>query len=336
MVSKLRLLFDRFTLILIAVVTAATLLPAHGQGAVFFHWLTTVAIALLFFMHGAKLSREAIIAGATHWRLHGVIFIWTFVIFPVLGWAMRPVLLPLLGEPLYVGVLYLCVLPGTVQSAIAFTSIARGNVPAAVCAASASSIIGIVITPLLLQLLLETDTSALDSTSLLQSILRIGQQIFLPFVAGHLMRPLIGRWMDRHRPLVTKVDQSSILLVVYTAFSESVVAGLWSQVDTLSLAWLIVSCCVLLAIVLVLNTWSTRRLGFNRQDEITIVFCGSKKSMATGVPMAGVLFSASAIGPVLLPLMIFHQIQLMVCAVLAQHYQRQDGQHAKAPHECGA
>lgn len=327
MVSKLRLLFDRFTLILIAVVTAATLLPAHGQGAVFFHWLTTAAIALLFFMHGAKLSREAIIAGATHWRLHGVIFIWTFVIFPVLGWAMRPVLLPLLGEPLYVGVLYLCVLPGTVQSAIAFTSIARGNVPAAVCAASASSIIGIVITPLLLQLLLETDTSALDSTSLLQSILRIGQQIFLPFVAGHLMRPLIGRWMDRHRPLVTKVDQSSILLVVYTAFSESVVAGLWSQVDTLSLAWLIVSCCVLLAIVLVLNTWSTRRLGFNRQDEITIVFCGSKKSMATGVPMAGVLFSASAIGPVLLPLMIFHQIQLMVCAVLAQHYQRQDGQH---------
>ncbi|MFT0533178.1 bile acid:sodium symporter family protein [Castellaniella hirudinis] len=325
MVSKLRLLFDRFTLILIVVVTTATLLPAHGQGAVFFHWLTAAAIALLFFMHGAKLSREAIIAGATHWRLHGVIFLWTFVLFPLLGWALGPVLTPLLGEPLYVGVLYLCVLPGTVQSAIAFTSIARGNIPAAVCAASASSIVGIVITPLLLQLLLKTDTSALDSTSLLQSILRIGQQIFLPFVAGHLMRPVIGRWMDRHRALVTKVDQSSILLVVYTAFSESVVAGLWSQVDPQSLVWLVLVCCVLLAIVLVLNTWSTRRLGFNRPDEITIVFCGSKKSMATGVPMAGVLFSASAIGPVLLPLMIFHQIQLMVCAVLAQHYQRMGG-----------
>lgn len=336
MVSKLRLLFDRFTLVLIAVVTAATLLPAHGQGAVFFHWLTTAAIALLFFMHGAKLSREAIIAGAMHWRLHGVIFIWTFVIFPLLGWAVRPVLVPLLGEPLYVGVLYLCVLPGTVQSAIAFTSIARGNVPAAVCAASASSIVGIVITPLLLQLLLDTDTSALDSSSLLQSILRIGQQIFLPFVVGHLMRPVIGRWMDKHRPLVTKVDQSSILLVVYTAFSESVVAGLWSQVDSQSLAWLVVSCAVLLAIVLVLNTWSTRRLGFNRQDEITIVFCGSKKSMATGVPMAGVLFSAGAIGPVLLPLMIFHQIQLMVCAVLAQNYQRLDDQSSRHPHRVSA
>ncbi|WP_448153121.1 bile acid:sodium symporter family protein [Castellaniella caeni] len=320
--SKLRLLLDRFTLILVAVVVAATLLPAHGVGAVFFKNLTTAAIALLFFLHGAKLSREAIIAGATHWRLHGVIFIWTFVIFPLIGWALRPVLVPLLGEHLYVGVMYLCVLPGTVQSAIAFTSIGRGNVPAAVCAASASSIIGIVVTPLLLQLLLETDTSALDSSSLLQSIVHIGEQIFLPFVAGHLMRPLVGRWMDGHRTLVRAVDQSSILLVVYTAFSESVIAGLWNQVDPLSLGLLVVTCCVLLAIVLVLNTWSTRKLGFSRADEVTIVFCGSKKSMATGVPMAGVLFSAGAIGPVLLPLMIFHQIQLMVCAVLAQNYQR--------------
>lgn len=335
MVSKLRLLFDRFTLLLIAVIVAATVWPAQGVGAVFFEWLTAAAITLLFFLHGAKLSREAILAGAMHWRLHGVIFIWTFMIFPALCLAMRPVLIPLLGESLYVGMLYLCVLPGTVQSAIAFTSIARGNVPAAVCAASASSIVGIVITPLLLQWLLQADTSALDSSSLLQSILRIGQQILLPFVIGHLMRPWIGRWMDGHRTLVTSVDQSSILLVVYTAFGESVVAGLWYQVAPSTLIVLLVLCCVLLAVVLVLNTWSTRKLGFNRADEITIVFCGSKKSMATGVPMAGVLFSASAIGPVLLPLMIFHQIQLMVCAVMAQNYQRQDDE-ARQLHRASA
>lgn len=322
MLSKLRLLFDRFTLILIAVVTAASVVPAYGQGAVFFEWLTTAAIALLFFLHGAKLSREAIIAGATHWRLHGVVFIWTFVIFPILGWLLRPVLLPMLGEPLYVGVIYLCVLPGTVQSAIAFTSIARGNVPAAVCAASASSIVGIVITPLLLQFMLSADTQALGGSSLWNAILKISVQILLPFVVGHLMRPVIGGWMDRHRKLVVAVDQSSILLVVYTAFSESVISGLWQTVPVDALFKLVLVCCVLLAVVLVLNTWSTRRLGFNREDEITIVFCGSKKSMATGVPMAQVLFSAAAIGPVLLPLMIFHQIQLMVCAVLAQHYQR--------------
>ncbi|HEX7385954.1 MAG TPA: bile acid:sodium symporter family protein [Castellaniella sp.] len=331
MSSKLSLLFDRFTLTLIAVVATASVLPAHGVGAVFFKHLTAAAIALLFFMHGAKLSRQAIVAGATHWRLHVVVFAWTFVIFPILGWALRPVLVPLLGAPLYVGVLYLCVLPGTVQSAIAFTSIARGNVPAAVCAASASSIIGIVVTPLLLQLLLQTDTSALGSGDLLQSILRISQEILLPFVAGHLMRPWLGRWMDGHRTLVRNVDQSSILLVVYTAFSESVVEGLWHQVDTVSLIWLVLTCMVLLGVVLTLNTWSTRRLGFKREDEITIVFCGSKKSLATGVPMAGVLFSASAIGPVLLPLMLFHQLQLMVCAVLAQNYLRQHEAAQAAP-----
>ncbi|WP_322999063.1 bile acid:sodium symporter family protein [Castellaniella sp.] len=323
MSTKLRLLFDRFTLTLVAVVAAATLLPAHGQGAVFFKHLTSAAIALLFFMHGAKLSRQAIVAGVMHWRLHIVVFVWTFVIFPILGWALRPVLVPLLGMPLYIGVLYLCVLPGTVQSAIAFTSIARGNIPAAVCAASASSILGIVITPLLLQLLLAADTSALGSGSLLHSIGRISLEILLPFVLGHLARPWLGRWMDGHRRLVRNVDQSSILLVVYTAFSESVIGGLWHQVDTVSLVLLVVVCAVLLAFVLCLNTWSTRRMGFRREDEITIVFCGSKKSLATGVPMAGVLFSAGAIGPVLLPLMIFHQIQLMVCAVLAQRYLRQ-------------
>lgn len=324
MVSRLRILFDNFTLLLIGVVTLATVLPAHGAGEVFFKWLTVAAIALLFFLHGAKLSRRAIIAGALHWRLHLLIFTWTFVIFPIIGWMSKPILLPLLGPQLFAGVVYLCVLPGTVQSAIAFTSIARGNIPAAVCAASASSIVGIVLTPLLLELVLGADTSVLGSGSFLKALGEISLQILLPFVVGHLMRPLIGSWMDKHRKLVVSVDQSSILLVVYTAFSESVVGGLWKTVSMGALAWLTVACCVLLAIVICLNMWSTRRMGFNRADEITIVFCGSKKSLATGVPMAGVLFSASAIGPMLLPLMIFHQIQLMVCAVLAQHYPRHD------------
>ncbi|MDN5843035.1 MAG: bile acid:sodium symporter [Alcaligenaceae bacterium] len=330
--SKLSLLFDRFTLSLIAVMAAATIIPAHGRGAAFFEGLTAAAIALLFFLHGAKLSREAIIAGASHWRLHGLVFIWTFVIFPTLGWALAPVLVPMLGEPLYVGVLYLCVLPGTVQSAIAFTSIARGNVPAAVCAASASSIVGIVLTPLLLQWLLQADASAMGSASLMHAIRNISVQILLPFVVGHLMRPVVGRWMDGHRKLITCVDQGSILLVVYTAFSASVIGGLWQTVPPHALLIVTIVCCVLLALVLVLNTWSTRRLGFRREDEITIVFCGSKKSLATGVPMAQVLFSATAIGPALLPLMIFHQIQLMVCAVLAQNYQRAaDARQAAAP-----
>ncbi|MBV6303949.1 bile acid:sodium symporter [Candidimonas humi] len=327
--QRLRLLLDNFTLMLVAVVITASVLPAHGLGATFFSGLTTFAITLLFFMHGAKLSREAIVAGATHWRLHLLVFTFTFILFPILGWALRPVLQPVLGASLYAGMLYLCALPGTVQSAIAFTSIARGNVPAAVCSASASSIIGIVLTPLLVSLFMPTGSG---SVSMLHAIVHISEELLLPFLVGHLMRPWIGSWMDRNRKWLKTVDQSSILLVVYTAFSASVIGGLWQQVPVLDLLTLIVACGVLLAIVLIITTSVSRLLGFNKEDEITIVFCGSKKSLATGVPMAQVLFSASAVGPMLLPLMIFHQIQLMVCAVLAQKYRMrsEEAAHSRA------
>ena len=319
--NRLRLLFDNFTLILIAVVLAATLVPAHGRGAVIFDWATTLAIGLLFFLHGAKLSRDAVIAGATHWRLHLLVFGCTFVMFPLIGWGLKPVLEPLLGEPLYIGLFYLCVLPGTVQSAIAFTAIARGNVPAAVCSASASSLIGIGLTPLLLKVFLDADAGA-STASTMDAVTHISVQLLLPFLTGHFLRPWIGGWVDRNRAWLVNVDQSSILLVVYTAFSASVIGGLWQTVPVNALLVLTIICCVLLALVLYATTWLARRFGFNKEDEITIVFCGSKKSMATGVPMAQVLFSSSAIGPALLPLIIFHQIQLMVCAVLAQHYFR--------------
>lgn len=315
--SRLRILFDNFTLILISVVIAATVLPADGQGAVFFHWLTIFAIALLFFMHGAKLSRRAIIEGMLHWRLHLLIFIFTFVMFPLLMLALSPVLKPLLGEQLWVGMLYLAALPGTVQSAIAFTSIARGNIPAAVCAASASSLVGILVTPFLVELMLDADAGTID---FLDAVLKISLQLLLPFVVGHLSRPWLGAWVDRNRMWLKNVDQGSILLVVYTAFSAAVVGGLWSAVPPMSLFILVLVCCVVLAIVLVITTWASRALKFNKEDEIAIVFCGSKKSMATGIPMAQVIFAGSAVGPAILPLMVFHQIQLMVCAVLAQRY----------------
>lgn len=323
MLSKLRLLFDGFMLTLLAVVLAATLVPVHGSGAVLFEWLTVLAIALLFFLHGAKLSRQAILAGAMHWRLHLLVFACTFALFPLLGVVLRPLLEPLLGEALTLGVLYLCVLPGTVQSAIAFTSLARGNVPAAICSASASSLIGIVLTPLLLMLVLDARDAG-SGFSGLEAILKISAQLLLPFLAGHLLRPWIGAWVDRNRRWLGRVDQSSILLVVYTSFSASVVAGLWQSVALSALLSLTLVCCLLLAAVLWLTGWLARRLGFSREDEITIVFCASKKSMATGVPMAKVLFAGGALGPILLPLMIFHQIQLMVCAVLAQRYARRE------------
>ena len=314
---RLRILFDNFTLILIAVVLAATFIPAHGMGATFFQWLTNFAIALLFFLHGAKLSRHAIIAGVMHWRLHLLVFACTFVLFPLLMLSLQPLIRPVLGDELWVGMLYLAALPGTVQSAIAFTSMARGNIPAAVCAASASSLVGILVTPLLVKMMLDADAG---TTGMLEAVIRISLQLLLPFLLGHYMRRWIGSWVDRNARWLKNVDQSSILLVVYTAFSAAVIGGLWSAVPPSSLIMLSVICCVILAMVLFATTWLARRFKFNKEDEITIVFCGSKKSMATGIPMASVLFAGGAVGPAILPLMVFHQIQLMVCAVMAQQY----------------
>ena len=320
--ARPRFLPDNFTLALLTTVALASLLPASGAVAHFFENLTVAAVALLFFLHGAKLSRDAIVAGLGHWRLHLVVVGATFVLFPLLGWALKPVLLPLVTPELYVGVIYLCVLPATVQSAIAFTAMARGNMPAAICSASASTLLGIVITPLLVGLLMPEANGASAHHDTLQNIGRITLQLFVPFVAGHLMRPWIGGFVKRHAPVLKFVDQGSILLVVYTAFSAAVVEGLWSQLPLPALAGLLVVCAVLLALALVSTTWLARRLGFSKEDEITIVFCGSKKSLASGVPMAKVLFASHTVGAIVLPLMVFHQMQLMVCAVLAQRYAR--------------
>ena len=318
--ARSRFLPDNFTLALLTTVALASVLPAAGGVARFFEGLTVAAVGLLFFLHGAKLSRQAIVAGLSHWRLHLVVVASTFVLFPLLGWALRPILQPLVTPDLYLGVLFLCALPATVQSAIAFTAMARGNMPAAICSASASTLLGIVITPLLTGLLLSRTAAAQHDA--LESIGRIMLQLFVPFMAGHLLRPWIGGLTQRHAPVLKFVDQGAILLVVYTAFSAAVVEGLWRQMPLPALAGLLVVCAVILALALCFTTWLSRRLGFSKEDEVTIVFCGSKKSLASGVPMAKVLFAAHAVGAMVLPLMVFHQMQLMVCAVLAQRYAR--------------
>ncbi|AIO41270.1 sodium Bile acid symporter family protein [Burkholderia cenocepacia] len=320
--ARPRFVPDNFTLALVCTVVLASLLPCRGPAAHAFNWATNIAVGLLFFLHGAKLSREAVVAGATHWRLHAVVLLSTFALFPLLGLALKPVLQPLVTPALYAGVLFLCTLPSTVQSSIAFTSIAKGNVPAAVCAASASSLLGIFVTPALVGLMITSQSAA--SASPWSTVGSIVMQLLVPFIAGQLLRPVIGGWIERNRGVLRFVDQGSILLVVYVAFSEAVNQGLWHQIPARALGGLLVVNVVLLVIALVLTTVVSKRLGFNRADQITIIFCGSKKSLAAGVPMAKVIFSAHAVGAIVLPLMLFHQIQLMACAALAQHWGARD------------
>jgi len=316
--ARLRRIPDNFTLALLATVLLASLLPARGTAAHVFDLVTDAAIALLFFLHGAKLPRRSIVRGMTHWRLHLTVLASTFVLFPLLGLALRPLGDAVLTPELSLGLLFVCLLPSTVQSSIAFTSIAGGNVPAAVVSASMSNLLGIVLTPLLVGLLLESHGSGVSW----QGVLDIVLLLLLPFALGHGARRWIDAFVDRHKPLLGVTDQATILLVVYTAFSTAVVEGLWRDTPLSALLTTVAACALLLALVMPTITWTARRLGFSREDEITIVFCGSKKSMASGIPMARILFAGQAggLGALVLPLMIFHQLQLMVCAVVARRY----------------
>ena len=203
------------------------------------------------------------------------------------------------------------------QSAIAFTSMARGNVPAAVCSASASSLLGIFLTPLLVGTVVANAGSAPIS---FDAVGKIMLQLLLPFVLGQFARRWIGAWVHKRKAMLKFVDQGSILLVVYTAFSEAINEGLWSTTPIPALLGLVVCCAVILALALGLSALAGRMFGFNLPDRITLLFCGSKKSLASGIPMAQVLFAGHAVGAIVLPLMLFHQIQLMVCGVLAARY----------------
>jgi solute carrier family 10 (sodium/bile acid cotransporter), member 7 len=324
---------DGYILALVGTVALAALLPARGVAATVADGASTGAVALLFFLYGARLSTREAMDGLRHWRLHLTVLAATFVIFPVLGLAARGLVPYVLPPTLYTGLLFLCLVPSTVQSSIAFTSLARGNVAAAICAGSFSSLAGIVVTPLLAGLVLRGHGGGFSADSLLSIV----GQLLLPFAAGQVLR----RWWNRrgrarqggqdaggrpeggflahHKKALGYVDRGSILLVVYAAFSAGVVQGIWHQVSWLRLLCLLGVEAALLALMLTLTSYGAKRLGFPRADRIAITFAGSKKSLAAGLPMASVLFGAQA-GLMVLPLMLFHQMQLMVCAVLARRY----------------
>ncbi|MDT3398733.1 bile acid:sodium symporter family protein [Streptomyces sp. B1866] len=321
-----RLPVDRFLLALAGTVGLAVLLPASGRAATVADGATTVAVGFLFFLYGTRLSAREALDGLRHWRLHVTVLVCTFLVFPALGLAARGLVPYVLSHPLYTGLLFLCLVPSTVQSSIAFTSIARGNVAAAICAGSFSSLLGVVLTPVLAGLLLGGSVGGFSADSLVRTAL----QLLAPFLAGQLLRRWVGGFVARHRRVLGYADRGSVLLVVYAAFSQGMNEGVWHQVTPARLAALAGVEAVLLAVMLRGTSFAARRLGFGREDRIAIVFAGSKKSLVAGLPMASVLFGAQA-SLAVLPLMLYHQMQLMVCAVLARRYAAQAPDGPGAP-----
>jgi solute carrier family 10 (sodium/bile acid cotransporter), member 7 len=319
MLRRLSTILDAFLFAVAATVALAALLPAHGQAAEIVSDAAKAAIALLFFLYGARLSPQQAWHGVRQWRLHLLVLATTFVIFPVLGLAARALVPSVLTIDLYNGVLFLCLVPSTVQSSIAFTSIARGHVSAAIVSASLSNILGVVLTPVLVVLLMNTSGAVRVDAAAVRDIVL---QLVLPFAAGQLARPWIAVLVARYAVLLKVVDRGSILLVVYTAFSMGVVGGIWVSVNVWRLILVSIVAATLLAVVLAVTTVIGRLARLERDDAIVLLFCGSKKSLASGLPMALVFFPAATVGLTMLPLMIFHQIQLVVCAVIASRLAR--------------
>jgi sodium/bile acid cotransporter 7 len=311
---------DTFLLALLATVAFAAVVPARGAAADVVAFAAKAAIAVLFWLYGLRLSPREAWQGVRQWRLHLLVLTTTFVVFPLLGLAARPLVPSVLSLDLYNGLLFLCLVPSTVQSSIAFTSIARGNVSAAIVSASLSNILGVALTPLLVVLLMHTRGAPSVQAGAIRDIVL---QLLLPFVAGQLLRPWLAERIARHSVVTKVVDRGSILLVVYTAFSIGMVERIWMRVSLLQLLSVAVAATVLLTIVLVFTTTVGRLTRLDRGDKVVLLFCGSKKSLASGLPMALVLFPASTVGLIMLPLMLFHQIQLLVCAVIASILSRE-------------
>ncbi len=304
---------DRFMLAVIGVVLLAVFLPASGTAYDIASAMSKMVVALMFFLHGVKISPQNLKSGFTNWRLQISILAATFAIFPLLGLLFRPVFIFLTNETLYHGLLFVCVLPSTVQSAITFTSIARGNVAAAICAAAASSILGVVLTPLLVALVLGEASGGFS----FQSVIDLFWQLILPFAIGQIFRSRLSAFMGRHKSIIGFVDCASVLFIVYVSFSHGVASGLMDNISMPLFLKLTLASGILLALALSVTGMMGRRLGFDRADRLALLLCGSKKTLMAGVPMANIIFPASIASVIILPLMVFHQIQLMVCSHIA-------------------
>ncbi|MDL4773237.1 bile acid:sodium symporter family protein [Actinomadura xylanilytica] len=311
-----RLHIDPYIAAILCTVGIAAMWPARGGVTGVLDLAGTIAITLLFFFYGARLSTTEALSGLRHWRLHAAISFVTFAVFPVLALTCAVLVPEVLDEPLYAGVVFLCVLPSTVQSSITLTSIAKGNEAGAICSASLSNLVGVVLTPVLVAVLI----SAGDGGFSLASVGDIMVRLLLPFLAGQAAQRWIGDRVRARRGLLGLYDRGVILLVVYTAFSQGVVSGVWSGLAVRQLVLLALVIAGLLALALGIAALLARAFGFSRADRVAILFCGSQKSLASGLPMATVLFAGAAVSTTVLPLMLYHQFQLLVCSWLAQRF----------------
>lgn len=277
-----------------------------------------VAVALVFVLYGMRLSPRDTLAGVANIKLHTLVVVTTFVIFPILGVGLAWVLDGVLGTAFALGIIYLAILPSTVQSAPSFVAIARGDVAAAITAATASNILSMVLTPALVVLLMDIDGAQAGGFR------SIFIKLLLPFIIGQLLQPFFGPWVRHHTRVVKTLNSSAIVFVVLSAVLTATLDGVWSSVSATTLVVLVLVLSGLLAVMLGLTFMTSRAAGLDRRETAVLVMSGAQKSLATGLPMAKALFDSALVGPVAIPVIIYHQLQLIVCAVIAQSMRARD------------
>jgi sodium/bile acid cotransporter 7 len=315
-----RLPFDWFLVALVAVVLAAIAWPEPGAKGGFLHidWIAGYGIAVVFFVYGLTLAPEKLRQGLGHWRLHITVQLGTFVLFPLVVLALGLVFRRYVPDAVWTGFFFLAAVPSTVSSSVAMTSLARGNVPAAIFNATLSSLIGVFLTPLLMAWFVATTG---ESLPLGQIIVKVVLLVLLPVAIGQVARLWLADWAKANGGWLKFIDRFIILAIVYGSFSDSIVAGIWSRHDATLLIEMLVGVIALFFIVYGLMTIPCRLLAFNREDTIACLFCASKKSLATGVPMAILMFgTAPELGLIIVPLMLYHFCQLVIVSIIANRY----------------
>ena len=318
-----RFLPDRYVSFLILAAVLGFLLPNLGanDGPLHLGLVTKLGISLVFFLHGANLAPESLAAGVKNWKVHALVQATTFALFPILGGILFIALDGVMSQSLRLGFFFLAALPSTISSSVAMTALAKGNVPAAVFNATLSGLLGLVLTPAMVSLVTATGVMQF---SLLDAVGNIALMLLAPFAAGQLLRPLIKSVLTKHKTILSLLDRSVILLIVFTSFATSTAGGIWTRFSVAEIIATIGLVLILLAIAFSMTVWLSRRLNLPLVDEAAVVFCGSTKSLANGAPIAQILFAGSPLlGVILLPLMLYHQLQLVGCAILAQRYSKQ-------------
>ena len=308
---------DWFLTGMVVAMILAWLFPAPGAKGGWLHpeILVKVGVALIFFLHGVALSFDKLKAGTLRWPLHLIVQGATFLFFPLVGWLLLLVFGRFLPTDLWIGFFYLCALPSTVSSSVAMTAAARGDIPVAVFNATLSSLIGIFLTPLWIGLVVGSSGGSLP---LGKVVLDLVLWLLLPLVVGQGLRPVLGQWAGAHKPLINNVDKGTILLLVYTSFCDSVVDGVWTKNGASVLLPAFAGSILLFAIVFGTMRLVARRLNIAPAESAAVIFCGTKKTLASGVPMAHLIFGANpGLGLILLPILIYHPLQLAICGWLA-------------------